>query len=121
MKKVLKISSTAILGFALIGLLSACSEAESTSQPETTSAVETVADSESYKVGYDLGVSGSIGQMIFYGQAEGPSEACSFVLDMSVQGTTNDGIDWASLDQNEYLDGCMAGQLVAHPDADWNN
>lgn len=58
--------------------------------------------------------------MIFYGQSDNPTDACNFILEMSAAGTTNDGIDWASLDSNEYLSGCMDGQLDAHPDADWN-
>ncbi|MEN9325114.1 MAG: hypothetical protein RL414_868 [Actinomycetota bacterium] len=77
--------------------------------------------SESYKVGFDVGASGGIGKMIFYGQFDEPTGACNFILEMSAAGTTNDGIDWASLDPAEYLDGCLAGQLEAHPDADWNN
>lgn len=109
MNKVVKLSLTLSSVVVTAFMLTSCS------------GVGSIAQSESYKVGYDLGVSGSIGQMIFYGQAGGPSEACASIFDLSVAGTTNDGIDWASLDRDQYLDGCMDGQLEAHPDADWNN
>ena len=79
-----------------------------------------IAKSFSYDVGYELGSSGSIGQMIFYGQSDNPTDACNFVLEMSVGGTTNDGIDWLSVDSNDFLNGCLDGVEVAHPNADWN-
>lgn len=85
-------------------------------EPSSTSSSE----SESYKIGYELGISGSIGQLIFQGGAESAEEACNFILEMSRGGTTNDGIDWASLNSTEYLDGCLAGQRIAHPSAVWN-
>lgn len=99
--------------FCMVGLASCSANGDNT---ESTS----VSNSYSYDVGYELGSSGSIGQMIFYGQSDNPTDACNFVLQMSVDGTTNDGIDWVSVDSKEFLKGCLDGVDVAHPDANWN-
>ena len=122
------ISKTALSLFLALalGTLSSCGEvADSSSDSSSSSGSSQEAqsnnDSESYRVGFNVGASGSIGQMIFNGQYDEPIGACNFVLEMSLAGTTNDGIDWASIVPDEYLDGCLAGQLEAHPDAEWNN
>lgn len=62
-----------------------------------------------YKLGYDLGFSGDIGRMVFYGQAETAKEACSLIIDLSKAGTTTDGIPWASIDKSSFVKGCVAG------------
>ncbi len=114
MRSLTRLFATGTVLFMFPVLLSGCSNNESNSESGS------VANSYSYDVGYELGTSGSIGQMIFYGQSDNPTDACKFVLDMSALGTTNDGIDWATLDSDEFLSGCLDGVDVAHPDADWN-
>lgn len=70
---------------------------------------EVTAGAYPYKLGYDLGVSGDIGQMVFYGQAETAKEACSLIIELGKAGTTNDGIPWASIDKGSFVKGCVAG------------
>jgi hypothetical protein len=63
-------------------------------------------DSESFRVGYEIGLS--------------PEYACSFYIDLALNSNSNDGIDWPSVIKNEFLEGCMAGQKKANPNAEWN-
>lgn len=98
--------------------LTGCSSASTNLNDGSETIIES--NSFSYEVGYELGISGSIGQMIFYGQSDNPTDACSFVIQMSREGTTNDGIDWVSLNEDDFLKGCLAGTDEAHPEAVWN-
>lgn len=98
--------------------LTGCSTSNSNLNDGSGSIIES--NSFSYEVGYELGISGSIGQMIFYGQSDNPTDACRFVIQMSREGTTNDGIDWVSLNEEDFLKGCLAGTDEAHPEAVWN-
>ena len=77
-------------------------------------------DSESFRVGYEIGLSGTIGEMIFNGQADTPENACSFYFDLALNSNSNNEIDWPSVTKNEFLEGCLAGQKKANPNAEWN-
>lgn len=74
---------------------------------------------DSYDVGYQLGESGAIGRMYFNGQIETAKEACNLVLEMSLAGTPNDGINWNAIVKNDFIEGCLEGTRQAHPGADW--
>jgi hypothetical protein len=107
------------LAFICMALaLSGCSSEGTNDNDGSEAIIES--NSFSYEVGYELGISGSIGQMIFYGQSDNPNDACRFVIQMSREGTTNDGIDWVSLNEEDFLKGCLAGTDEAHPEAVWN-
>jgi hypothetical protein len=74
----------------------------------------------SYDVGYDLGISGAIGQMRFSASDIGTaSQACKYILELSLIGTPSDGIRWDAIIEEEYLRGCLEGTRQAHPGADW--
>lgn len=72
----------------------------------------------SYDVGYDLGLSGGIGRMhVSSGQTA--RESCAFTLELSLIGTPNDNIDWSSIIESDFIEGCVEGTREAHPGADW--
>lgn len=89
-----------IVGVVLVFIFAAMSQ-DPTSQGTS--------GSYSYDLGYELGTSGEIGQMIFYGQAEKAKDACSLIVDISKAGTTTDGISWSSVDKDSFVKGCIAG------------
>lgn len=75
--------------------------------------------SDSYEVGYTTGMSGAIGEGYISSIGSNAEEICMFLLDLSLNGSPNDGIDWQSIDSVDYLEGCLDGAREAYPDADW--
>ena len=75
--------------------------------------------SDSYEVGYTTGMSGAIGEGYISSIGSNAEEICMFLLDLSLNGSPNDGIDWASINVSEFVKGCLQGTREAHPGAEW--
>ena len=76
---------------------------------------------ESYEVGYMTGTSEQLGRTRISMNESTAEELCTFLLDLSLNSLTNDGIDWASINSEDYLQGCLVGARETYPDADWVN
>ena len=75
----------------------------------------------SYDVGYEMGISGAIGEGYVSSLGANAEEICKFLLEMAQGGTPNDGINWASINSEEYLQGCIDGARESYPEAEWVN
>ena len=66
------------------------------------------AHSYSFNVGYENGKSPIVAQENATGGKDAAFNMCATIYQMSTAGTPNDGIDWSSVNSDEFLDGCMA-------------
>ena len=73
----------------------------------------------SYEVGYEAGISGGVGRSYIGGLGSNSQEICQLLVEVSQAGLPNDGIDWASINVSEFVEGCLQGTRVAHPGAEW--
>ena len=76
------------------------SDSSSDSQPSET---------YSHQLGYEVGASEEFLNQLLLGAAENDKDLCNLIYTMSVDGTTSDGIDWASVDEEEFMSGCLQG------------
>lgn len=67
------------------------------------------------------GTSEQLGRTRISMQESNAKELCMFLLDLSLNSSPNDGIDWASINSDDYLQGCLVGARETYPDADWVN
>ncbi len=76
-------------------------------------------NNDSYKVGFTTGTSGAIGQGYNSSIGSNAKEICSFLLELALNGSPNDGINWQSINSDDYLEGCLDGARESYPQADW--
>jgi len=75
----------------------------------------------SYEIGYMTGTSEQLGRTRISLNESNAEELCMFLLDLSLNSSPNDGIDWASINSDDYIQGCLVGARETYPDADWVN
>ena len=77
--------------------------------------------SNSFDVGYEAGFSGAVGRAYVGGLGLNSRDICKSLVEISQAGLPNDGIDWSSIDVNDFVKGCLKGTREAHPGAAWVN